>query len=84
MPSSDQGTFYGNLHAYKMYTRPMAQRTFGTISFRKKSGPKHHENIQTILEILALNGTLTTWGMAKTHLRDTTNIRSKEKEYRRL
>ena len=67
-----------------MYTRPTAQRTFGTVSFRKKSSPKRHENIQTVLEILALNGTLTTWGMAKTHLRDTANIRSKEKEYRRL
>ena len=85
MPSpEEQGTVYGNLHAYKMYTRPMAQRIFGTVSFRKKSGPKHHENIQKILEILALNGTLTTWGMAKTHLSDSTNIRSKEKEYRRL
>ena len=85
MPSpEEQGTAYGNLHAYKMYTRPMAQRIFGTVSFRKKTGPKHHENIQTVLEILAQNGTLTTWGMAKTHLRDTTNIRSKEKEYRRL
>ena len=85
MPShEDQGTIYGNLHAYKMYTRPMAQKIFGTVSFRKKTGPKHHENIQTILEILALNGTLTTWGMAKTHLNDSTNIRTKEKEYRRL
>lgn len=85
MPSSEkQGTIYGNLHAYKMYTRPMAQKIFGTISFRKKSGPKHRENIQTILEILAKNGVLTTWGMAKTHLQDTTNIRTKEKEYRRL
>ena len=85
MPShEDQGTIYGNLHAYKMYTRPMAQKIFGTVSFRKKTGPKHHENIQTILEILALNGTLTTWGMAKTHLKDSTNIRTKEKEYRRL
>ena len=85
MPShQNQGAIYGNLHAYKMYTRPMAQKIFGTVSFRKKTGPKHHENIQTILEILALNGTLTTWGMAKTHLNDTTNIRTKEKEYRRL
>ena len=85
MPSyEEQGAIYGNLHAYKMYTRPMAQKIFGTVSFRKKTGPKHHENIQTILEILALNGTLTTWGMAKTHLSDTKNIRTREKEYRRL
>jgi len=85
MPLSDQGTVYGNLYAYKMYTRPTAKRLFGSYSFRKKSGPKHHENIQKMLEILALNGTLTTWGMAKTHLAgDLSGIRSKEKDYRRL
>ncbi len=84
MPSNDQGTIYGNLHAYKMYTRPTAQRLFGTYSFRKKQGTKHHENVQRMLEILALNGTLTTWGIAKTHLDDSSGIRTKEKEYRRL
>ena len=80
----EQGTIYGNLHAYKMYTRPTAQRLFGIYSFRKKSSTKHHENVQRMLEVLALNGTLTTWGMAKTHLDDTKGIRTKEKEYRRL
>ncbi|MGY5149302.1 MAG: hypothetical protein ACW9W3_04490 [Candidatus Nitrosopumilus sp. bin_68KS] len=84
MPSNDQGTIYGNLHAYKMYTRPTAQRLFGTYSFRKKQGTKHHENVQRMLEILALHGTLTTWGIAKTHLDDSSGIRTKEKEYRRL
>ena len=80
----EQGAVYGNIHAYKMYTRPTAQRLFGSYSFRKKPGPKHHENVQRLLEILALNGTLTTWGMAKTHLSDTKNIRSQERDYRRL
>ncbi len=84
MPSEDQGTIYGNLYAYKMYTRPTAQRLFGSYSFRKKPGTKHHENVQRMLEILALNGTLTTWGMAKTQLDDSSGIRTKEKEYRRL
>jgi len=84
VPSEDQVTTYGNLHAYKMYTRPNAQRLFGIYSFRKKLGTKHHENVQRMLEILALNGTLTTWGMAKTHLDDSSGIRTKEKEYRRL
>lgn len=84
MPSEQQGAVYGNLHAYKMYTRPTAQRLFGIYSFRKKLGTKHHENVQRMLEILALNGTLTTWGMAKTHLADSGGIRTKEKEYRRL
>ena len=85
MPSpNEQGTVYGNLQSYKMYTRPTAQRLFGKYSFRRKSGPKHHENVQRMLEILALHGTLTTWGMAKTHIDNTASIRSKEKDYRRL
>jgi len=85
MPSpEEQGTVYGNLHSYKMYTRPTSQRLFGKYSFRRKSGPKHHENVQKMLEILALHGTETTWGMAKTHLDDTASIRTKEKDYRRL
>lgn len=85
MPSLDQGTIYGNLHAYKLYTRPTAKRLFGGYSFRKKNLPKHHENVQKMLNILALNGSLTTWGMAKSHLSDDiSRIRVKEKEYRRL
>ena len=84
MPSESQGTVYGNLYAYKMYTRPTSQRLFGSYSFRKKTGTKHHENVQKMLEILALHGTLTTWGIAKTHLDDSGSIRTKEKEYRRL
>lgn len=85
MPSTDQDAIYGNLHSYKLYTRPTARRLFGSYSFRRKSGPKHHENVQKMLEILALNGTLTTWGMAKTQLSgDSSGIRSKEKDYRRL
>ncbi|EGG41453.1 hypothetical protein Nlim_1745 [Candidatus Nitrosarchaeum limnium SFB1] len=85
MPSvKEQGAVYGNLLAYKQYTRPSAQRVFGQYSFRNKKGPKHHENVQRLLEILAINGKLTTWGMAKTHLSDTSNIRSQEKDYRRL
>jgi len=84
MPLNEQGTIYGNLHAYKMYTRPTAQRLFGVYSFRKKQGTKHHENVQKTLEVLALNGTLTTWGMAKVQLRNSEGIRTKEKENRRL
>jgi len=67
-----------------MYTRPTAQRLFGIYSFRKKQSTKHHENVQRMLKILALNGTLTTWGIAKTHIEDSGGIRTKEKEYRRL
>jgi hypothetical protein len=85
MLNLDQGTTYGNLHAYKLYTRPTARRLFGSYSFRRKTLSKHQENVQRLLEILALNGSLTTWGMAKSHLSDNTNaVRTKEKEYRRL
>lgn len=85
MPNTEQNTIYGNLYAYKLYTRPTARRLFGNFSFRRKSVSKHQENIQSMLEILALNGSLTTWGMAKTHLsNDNTAIRTREKEYRRL
>ena len=59
MPTpEEQGAIYGNIHAYKMYTRPTAQRLFGSYSFRKKQGPKHHENVQRLLEILALHDQL--------------------------
>jgi hypothetical protein len=85
MPSvKEQGAVYGNLLAYKQYTRPTAQRLFGKYSYRNQNGPKHHENVQRLLEILAINGKLTTWGMAKTHLSESSNIRSQEKDYRRL
>jgi len=41
--------------------------------------------VQKLLEILAFEGSLTTWEMAKSKFsRDTSPIRSKEKEYRRL
>lgn len=76
---------YGNLHSYKLYVLPTAKRLFGSYSFRRKSSIKHHTNVQKMLEILALHGPLTTWGMAKIVLRDeTSGIRTKEKEYRRL
>lgn len=85
MPSRDQITTYGNLYAYRLYTRPTARRLFGNYSFRKKPLPKHHENVQKMLHILATNGSLTTWGMAKSHLADDiSGIRIKEKQYRRL
>lgn len=76
---------YGNLQAYRAYVLPKAKELFGSYSFRKKSTTKHHQNVQKMLEILALNGSMTTWSMAKTIYADnTSNIRTKEKEYRRL
>lgn len=85
MPDAEQNNTYGNLSAYKIYTRPTARRLFGNNSFRRKPISKHQENVQQMLEILALNGPLTSWGMAKTYLsNDSVAIRTREKEYRRL
>lgn len=76
---------YGNLQSYKIYVLPKAKQLFGSYSFRRKSAIKHHYNVQKMLEILALHGPLTTWGMAKVALHnETSGIRTKEKEYRRL
>ena len=67
--------------SYKYYIRPQAHHLYG--KFTSKS--KHHENVQRILRVLALEGPMTTWEMAK--LKFATNndkVRTKEKEYRRL
>lgn len=84
MPSyEDQGTIYGNLQYYKYYIRPTSQRLFG--DFSNKSKNKHSEIIQNLLELLALNGSKTTWQLAKIRLlNDIDAVRTKEKEYRRL
>jgi len=78
----EQGTHYGNLLSYKYYMRPTAQKIYGHSSNPKI---KHHENVQKVLQILALNGTCTTWEMAKIHFpNDNDKVRTKEKEFRRL
>lgn len=75
----------GNLYSYKTYTRPTARRLYGEFSYRKKEIPKHHENIQRMLHVLAIHGPQTTWGMAKVELfNDTSKIRSREKQYRKF
>ncbi|KAF6242111.1 hypothetical protein C6988_09920 [Nitrosopumilus sp. b1] len=78
----DQGTRYGNLLSYKYYIRPTAHRLYGS-SYTSKI--KHHENVQKLLQILFINGTCTTWDMAKIRFHnDISTIRTKEKEFRRL
>ncbi|MCV0372316.1 MAG: hypothetical protein K5793_02005 [Nitrosarchaeum sp.] len=75
----------GNLYSYKMYARPTARRLYGEFSYRKKEVPKHHENIQRMLHVLAIHGPQTTWGMAKVELsNDTSKIRAREKQYRKF
>jgi len=85
MPSQSIGAIYGNLQSYKLYVRPTAHSLYGNSYYRKKSVPKHQKNVQQLLEILALNGSLTTWGVAKVRLAgDISMIRIREKEFRRL
>lgn len=80
--SIDQGTQYGNLFSYKYYLRPLAHRLYGNTA---KTKIKHQQNVQKLLQILFLNGTSTTWDMAKAKFHnDISVIRTKEKEYRRL
>ena len=69
-----------NLTSYKYYIRPMANNRFGN-----DKNSKHAKNIQNILKILALEGPMTTWEMAKSEfVKEPSKIRSKEKEFRRL
>ncbi|QUC65559.1 hypothetical protein NsoK4_04815 [Nitrosopumilus sp. K4] len=70
-----------SLLTYKYYIRPNAHRLYGDYANRTK----HQQNVHRILKILALNGPMTTWDMAKIRFpNDIEKIRSKEKEYRRL
>ena len=74
----------GNLESYKLYTRPTAHKLYGSV-YLQNTSLKHKKNVQQLLEILALNGTLTTWEMAKIKLAgDLSGTKTKEKEYRRL
>lgn len=84
MAEIKQGTL-GNLYSYKTYTRPTARRLYGEYSYKKKELPKHHENIQRMLHVLAVNGPLTTWGMAKIELtNEISKVRTREKQYRKF
>ena len=69
-----------NLTSYKYYLRPIANNRFGS-----NNNSKHSQNVRNILKILALEGPMTTWEMAKSKfVKEPDKIRSKEKEFRRL
>jgi len=70
-----------SLLSYKYYVRPTVHQLYGNSSPESK----HQKNVQRILRMLALEGPMTTWDMAKIRYNtDTSKIRTKEKEYRRL
>ena len=65
--------------------RVTARKLYGEVSYRKKQLPKHQENIQRMLHILAIHGPQTTWGMAKEELSgETSKVRTREKQYRKF
>lgn len=70
-----------SLLSYKYFIRPAVHKLYG--DFVPKN--KHQKNVQEIIRMLAKNGAMTTWEMAKlTHGVDMVQLRTKEKEYRRL
>ena len=83
MPLLSQSSIFGNLQAYKFHIRPTAKHLFGDSSQIKKT--MHQQNVQHLLRILMLNGTATTWDLAKVIvLNDIAKVRTREKNYRRL
>ena len=75
---------YGNLQFYKHYLRPNINRIFES-GLANKSRSKHKQHVFSLLKILALNGSCTTWNAAKIRFPNNLDkVRTKEKEYRRL
>lgn len=77
----NNASVYGNLMAYKFYVRPAAHRMYG---YAGTARTKHQQNVHDLLYTLFVNGTCTTWDMAKTRIRSVSKIREQEKIYRRL
>lgn len=84
MVSTNYQVYFGNLQSYKFYLRPAAHKLYGPDSKKFKLN-QHQKNVRTLLKILAINGTLTTWNMAKKQFpNDISHVREIEKKYRRL
>ena len=74
----------GNLQAYKLHIRPYVRKKFGTHYFRNGNLSKNQINIQSILETLTLNGTQSTWEIAKKFHDQKSGIRTRDKKIRQL
>ena len=75
--------YYGNLQSYKFFIRPQALKLYKTKNDKKLSD--HQKTVHKLLRNLALNGSMTTWEMAKKiHGTNLERIRSREKEFRRI
>lgn len=85
MLAVESGTKFGNYLSYLRYTLPTAKQLFGERSFRKKTLRRHQEKVQQMLESLAVNGSMTTWEMAKAQrCYDVASVRAMDKDFRRL
>src|SRR4030066_87866 len=81
----EASTKFGNYLSYLRYTLPTAKQLFGEHSFRKKKLRMHQEKIQQMLESFAVNGSMTTWGLAKSQrCYDAASVRALDKDFRRL
>ena len=75
--------YYGNLQSYKLFIRPEALKRYKTANDKKLS--KHQKTVQMLLRNLALNGSMTTWEIAKKiHKNNLDKVRTREKEIRRI
>ena len=75
--------YYGNLQSYKFFIRPQALKLYKTANEKKFS--EHQKTVHKLLRNLALNGSMTTWEMAKKiHGKNLEKIRTREKEFRRI
>lgn len=82
---SKDHSIFGNLKAYRNQVYPTAIELAGSRSFRKSLLPKHKQNVQEMLELLAINGKMTTWDLAKiSHVLNVHSIRARDKIFRRL
>jgi len=82
MPLLQKNTF-GNIQVYKFYIRPTLHSLFGDES--KKALTVHQQNIRRLIRTLMLNGSCTTWEMAKMKFpNDMSKTRTRDKIYRRL
>ena len=74
---------YGSQQLDQSFVKPTVHRLFRTDN--NNSDTKHQKFVKHSLKILALNGSLTTWEMAKFVIPNNLDrMQSKEKKYRRL
>jgi len=73
----------GNIQAFRNLVLPVSEELFG--SRFSTSLSKHKQYVQEMLKLLSLNGSMTTWELAKSSIiLDLDSMRSRDKVFRRL